>query len=185
MPRPKNTLARVLVPLAVALIGVGAVVAVFKGSGAKPTPTPAPAPGQTPAPEVATQPPAPTPEPIQPATPPDAAPRANVVPEQPPVQGVNLGKLESLVWGDEPETRAFRGIGALTPGGPEKVRIEFSLTGAGIRSLTLADHFVSVLGETNYEIQSERSVPVEGGSPPPGITPFGLLGLEEIGRAHV
>ncbi|MBK9188787.1 MAG: membrane protein insertase YidC [Phycisphaerales bacterium] len=178
MPRPKNTLARVLVPLAVALIGVGAVVAVFKGSGAKPTPTPAPSPGQTPAPEVATQPPAPTPGPIQPATPPDAAPRADVVPEQPPVQGVSLGKLESLVWGDEPETRAFRGIGALTPGGPEKVRIEFSLTGAGIRSLTLADHFVSVLGETNYEIQSERSVPVEGGGPPPGITPFGLLGLE-------
>lgn len=177
MPRPKNILARVLVPLAVALIGVGAVVAVYKGSGARlaPVQPPQPSPGQTSAPEAAAQPANAPASPESLPTPTLGVDNAKV---QTPVPGMDLGKLESHVWGDEPQTRGFRGIGSLVRGGPEKVRIEFSLTGAGIRSLSLADHFVSVLGEANLEIQSERAVPVEGGGPPPGITPFGVLGVE-------
>jgi hypothetical protein len=138
MAQPKNTLARVLIPLVAILIGIGFAVSVFLNSGKQTHPTPvtvgsptgatgasgAAAPSGVPASTGVTG--------STGATGPTGVP-APLAAQPPAGGGISLDGLRALpVEGDG--TKGFASIGSLDENQPLPGKLEFSTLGAGITS---------------------------------------------------
>ncbi len=166
-------LLRVLVPMGIALAGVVLAFAMLRSPAPKPgqtsNPPLSPAPNQiagqagasanpsstTPTAPVeaaasATQTPTPSPTPpaAQPTTTPATSPAAPT--------GLIARTVDSA--------QAFDPIGALDRASGQHFEIRFSKFGAGIESLTLADHFDTVKRDTNVVLQREHAWKPSGGA---------------------
>jgi YidC/Oxa1 family membrane protein insertase len=192
MPQAPNPLTRFLVPLVVIVLGLGAVVAVIVNSGkqapapkpqattaAQATPAPQAAPAAAPASTPASTPAAPAPAqatapaaaPAQPTAQAAAAPAPAPAPALAPSSAADLTGLRAKVFTDDPRAKSFLPLGSIDTAGLP-ARIEFSDVGAGVRLITLAEHFTSVDKTARVDVQSEAS---QG---PQLLTPFAALGLE-------
>lgn len=178
MPAEKNTTLRIIVPVIVALIGIGAAFAMFRGStlsGPKANPGTTPAAqspgtsaapsGQTPATDAvpgtngaanpAANPAAPAaPAPAAPAIAPGAVLHARVVAPQSPLP-----------------------IGSLTPTPNEKVLLTFSDNGAGIASIDLAEHFTTLARTAHVRPQEEARITAANGTLNV-LTPYAALAIQ-------
>jgi YidC/Oxa1 family membrane protein insertase len=197
-----NKLVRLLVPLVLFLLAVVLAVAVVRqkptpASSATPSSPPAaqaippqtptaqpeaqtqaqpvpvaasadnqPAPGQTvsaPAPHAPT-PSAPTPSAPGPTNPPTATPAL--------LQGLRARPVVTA--------QPFSMLGGLEPARGERLQLRFSPFGAGLESITLADHFDTVKRETPSVIQQQHVFPAT--EPKEVATPFALRDLEINGQ---
>lgn len=156
MPKPKNTLLRVIIPLVVAVAAIG-IAATFLRSNKKPLvpgappAAPASAPGSSPSPATQTPPPGPT-------APPTTA-HSSPAPSAPPTGAQSIGgTLHARVWtGVAPPAP----LGKTDPADPrrpdqrsaEPALVEFTLNGAGIKSLTLAHHFDTIKEDVSTVLQ--------------------------------
>jgi len=179
MPQPKNHLLRALVPLVVAVAGVGVAIAVFRVSKPSSAPVAAPSvasaqppadplagqPSQTPAtaqsqptsPITAAPPPVPTTPSLPPPTPAEVAYRARIFPPLVPAD-------------------TLPPIGDLDPKGRFEAQVKFSNTGAGIALIELADHFETIKEDKHVTVQSEHSI--SRGPYADVLSPFAALAIE-------
>lgn len=187
-PRP-NRLFRILVPLAIVLAGIG-IAYLYAVSGSK---KPAPPVAKEVAPPASPATPSAngtnTPEPStaatgagnQPATEPSAdsaVPAAAGVPAI-PTAGQPLGELRARRF----PLALLESIGSLTPsadGGTYHMEIKFSVFGAGLSSLRLANHFEHVDRKEHETIQRFVGLP---GSDRIGTTPMAAGSVEIDGRS--
>lgn len=179
MPKPPNIAARVIVPIAIALVGIGVVVAVIKGNNAQNARSAA---GSTPGAQTTPpQPPGAQPSPApseskpvepKPAEPKPAEPKpAESQPTEP--KPASALSLRAQTFPGDPSASRFDPLGTLDPGKPEKIRVVFSPTGAGVASIQLAEYFDSVKREKHIEPQAEHADALGN-----GVTPFAALALE-------
>lgn len=179
MPQPKNTLARLLIPAAAIVLGLGVTWAFINGSKVKP-----PA-GGTGAAAVGKEAGTPTPE-AGAVTPQAGAGKVDAQPSgsgvQTPAAGgasvpagaASLGSLEGL------KTRVFDSsasvggvvLGSLDKAGDGAQQVTMSVVGAGVGSIKLSKHFLSVKEDFQVEVQAEHFFK------PQVTTPFAALWLE-------
>ena len=154
MPRETSTAARILVPVVALLVMVGVGIAFWKSTFASkpgaPASTPA-APAQPAAPQPGPSQPAPT-QPEAPKSPsPEAPPPATAPGALPAVRyralsmagdglATNLAPMGTLERSKDDRTR---------------MRVEFSSTGAGIRSVQFAEYFESIQRTSHYAALEE------------------------------
>lgn len=79
--------------------------------------------------------------------------------------------LHAQIFKDEPLAVIFAPLGSADTGGTSKALLEFSPIGAGLKKLTLADHFTTVDKKEKVALQTETSGP-EG-----ALTPFAALAV--------
>ncbi len=180
MPDPSDNsgkLVRVLVPLGIALAGVVLAFAMLRSPGPKPGQSPnqppSPSASQTPN-QLAGQAAATNPmdSPTNPAsnTPVEASPAPGSTPASPtssppaPSGAQPAPAPTGLIARTVDGTQAFDPIGALDRASGQHFEIRFSKFGAGIESLTLADHFDSVKRDTHVVIQREHAWKPSGGA---------------------
>lgn len=182
MPAEKNRLVRVAVPLIVALIGLAIVLGVFIGgpkrSGGPSSPPATPGgsaqSGESePSPADAADGNEATGE--RKAASPDGSGDAATAPAQEPAvpalsergdpapattgsAPVGVLRARTVVSEADPVP-----IGDLTPGGDLRLKVEFTRFGAGVRSITMADYFVSIDRTEHYEVQRRMEAPLEDG----------------------
>ncbi len=192
MPQPKNHLLRTLVPILVGVMGIFIAVAVWKNSS-KVSPPPmatptgpsvagaaaaSPAIEPTPGPTQATNPDAPAVTPVVPeggvaVTARAATETATQTPAQPaapaPVVGYRVEPVENPV--------PAQPLGSIDPDGPYAMQVEFSAYGAGVKSLTLAQHFETIKDAVHVKVQEEKTH-ARIGERPLVMTPFGALAIE-------
>lgn len=175
MPAEKNTLLRVVVPAVVVVVGIALVALVYTGA-TRPAPTPTastPAPAAQPA---ATSDPAAQAQatgdqaPAQPAAgataePPPAQTSAAPAPTlSAPVPGT-LGALRAREFTVAPDApAALAPLGSLDPTRGYAAEVTFTLLGAGIESITFANHFTSIDRKEHYPVQRLASIPLQDGS---------------------
>lgn len=160
MPKPKNTLLRVVVPIVLGLAGLGVAWSVMRNTTppVTPTTTPTTTPA-TPAPSAA-----PTPAPV-------AAAKAAAQPDV-ATSPVTIAGLKAKAWPGDALAADFASLGSADPAGASAMKIEFSPAGAGVRSILLARHFTDLQNLAPVEVQ--RSIePAEGAS----LVPLAALGL--------
>ncbi len=157
MPAEKNTLLRIIVPLVVGIAGFAIVMAGYRNSARQAAPaTPQSAPQAQPDDAPAEPPPArPDPPGDDPAP---AAPTVSALPAAPELAPALRAKPQPM-----PES-APAAIGGLVPGGPARAQIEFTLLGAGVESITMADYFESISKQAHYQVQRRATVPGSGGA---------------------
>lgn len=160
MPREKNKLARIAVPLIMIAVAALVVVAIGVNSGRK---SPAPdATAQQTAPDSQTQStdtlaedgPEALPEaPIEPSI---AAAPESVEPEQVELTAdrAELGELRARVV----PAAEFTPIGGIDPDGESAMLLEFAEAGAGVEAITLARYFFDVDQTEHYTIQRKQSI---------------------------
>ncbi|MBY0313346.1 MAG: membrane protein insertase YidC [Phycisphaerales bacterium] len=184
MPSEPNKLVRVIVPMVLALAGIGIAWAVMRSSAPKPastaaqtTPAPTtqapPAPVTTPATTASgtdqTAPPSTT---AAAPTAPQPAPAPTPAATQPP-----LGKLKARLY---PLTN-YAPIGSTTPrdkGGQFEMEVQLSPFGAGIQKLALANHFTTIQKTESDVIQQHRPLP-------PGSSADSRLGLTAMAANNI
>jgi len=169
MPAEKNRLLRVTVPIVVGLIGLAIVIGVFIGGPRRSAPPAAqPAPGAQSAAEAQT-PPAESPSTEAQAEGPDTQSQAPTLSEQsadpalsPTTSSgpVPVGTLRARTVVSEADPTP---IGDLTPSGDLRLKVEFTRFGAGVRSITMADFFVSIDRKEHYEVQRRMEAPLDDG----------------------
>lgn len=147
-------------PVLVAIVGIGVVAAGFINSTRKPAPA-APAVAATPADASSKGPAAKPAEPAAAETDsgsepdmPEAAPQTPTLSAAPNVAA--KPGLHALV--QPVPTADPAAVGDLTPGGPSKARIEFTLLGAGVQTITMADYFETVAKQHHYEVQRAQRI---------------------------
>ncbi len=152
MPEPSRPWLRIVVPLALGLIGVGVFFAVLKNTKSASTPSAATPPSTAPASTPATPPAAPAQEA------PKAAPAAPAA-DSPPPPGLHAQALA-----DEPGA-ALSPIGSTDPASGQNLQIVFSPVGAGVGELNLASHFTRTDKAEHLRLQHElrRSYALAGG----------------------
>lgn len=187
MPSEPNKLVRVIVPVVIAIAGIGIAWAVMRGSAAKPPTTNTPATTQSTAPS-ATPSATPTPQPqssTPAAVPPagDAAKPAEVPPQTPAVTAAPVGKLSARLY---PFT-SYAPVGSTTPkdkGGVYEMELQLSPLGAGVQQLALANHFTTIKRTDPDIIQQFRALPA-GSSVDPrlGLTSMAANNIEIDGQS--
>jgi YidC/Oxa1 family membrane protein insertase len=165
MPKEKNTLLRIVVPVALGIVGLGVAVSIFRTSTPSAVSGPSafsgPTPGQAPTtPAVA------------------ASGGASVAaPSAPPAAGAALvaldWNLQPLVW--TTPVAAAQPMGSATSTDPASMRLEFSEAGAGIKSLTLNREFLSIKEDANVVVQQEVA-PMQGETFT-RMAPFAAMGV--------
>jgi YidC/Oxa1 family membrane protein insertase len=168
MPQAPNKLLRLVVPLIVAVAGIGVVIAVFTNTSRQTVAPPSPAPTGGTGPTVPT-----------PATPPPTAPGATgpaaPQPTQPPTPpSTAVGDLAPRTFDDAPLST----IGSLDPNGQFEAEVRFSRYGAGIQSVSLARHFETIERIIPIVIQREHSYVPRSGAAPEVVTPLAAVGIE-------
>src|SRR5690606_36615145 len=155
MPQEKNTLLRVIVPLAALLIGLGVAWSVWRNT-ARQHPAPPPVGARTPAAPGSdgSASAAPPPE----AAPPSAPDAASTTGEAPaPIEGLRARVVPAdqrapyVGLGEPLEDKANRRTQT-----PFLLRLEFAPIGAGLDSLHLVDHFESIREEEHVRLQAEH-----------------------------
>ncbi len=164
MPAEKNTVARILVPIAVVLVAAVVVIAVGVNSS-RSTPTPATtAPATTPAgdPDLTStvQPAEPAPLESPHAAADDAqtqtptAPSAEPAPARPAPVGLRARVPDAPA--------AFDPIGSLDPADDWMFEIRFAAAGAGVESVTLSQYYTDTTKAQHYAVQRARSFQAPG-----------------------
>lgn len=164
MPAEKNTLLRIVVPLVIGLVGFGIVFAGYRNSARQAAPPPQPA-AQTPPAALPAAPAkvkqtnaeAPSDADAQAQAPPDApvltAPPVGA--ESPPMLRARVQPLPAA---------APASIGGLAPNGLDRAQVSFTLLGAGVEKITMADYFETTSKQSpHYEVQQRMQVPGPGG----------------------
>lgn len=164
MPDAPNKALRWGVIAVAVLAAIGLFTATLRNSSNQNNRTP-PAPEKTPdkTPDQAPEKAAPGPKDASPA--PAAAPAA--APETP----APLGALAAKEVGDGQATPAS--LGGVDPNGKTYQKVDFSLTGAGVRGVTLSRYFTQIDHVDHVELQQERTT-LDGRV----ITTMGLLGVQ-------
>lgn len=186
MPEAPNKLVRTIVPLVLlALAAVLAIAIIRRGPTTPPTPNPA---ATTPAPQSSPADPTPTPPSVAgaieaPTSPPSNSPPATTTnptaqPPSPPAEAASL--LQGLAARPTASPQTFSTLGRLDAASGQHFEVKFSPIGAGIASLTLADHYDTVKRETHTVIQQEHVFPAI--EPSEAATPFALRDLEINGQ---
>lgn len=170
MPKPTNTLLRVVVPIVLGIVGLGVAWSVTRNTTpptAPPSTTPATPPSTT---NAATSTPATGTSPA----PAPGSPSSGAPPVLPPVPTAAVGVtgLRARAWPSDPLGTNFGAIGSSDPAGTDLMKIEFSPAGAGISSIVLARHFTDLQNQVPIEVQ--RSVEPAGGA---SLVPMAALGL--------
>lgn len=82
---------------------------------------------------------------------------ATTAPAQPPAPALTPKRgLRAMPQAVPPAPLAV--MGELTPGGPAKARVEFTLLGAGVQTITMADYFETVAKTQHYEVQQAQRI---------------------------
>lgn len=154
----KNSLARVLVPILLIIVGIGITFAVFLGGKSKPIPpTPSATPGTTPTATAPTPTTSDSTSATTSATPADASPGLSA-PATPFV-----GKLRARAY-DNASSPAP--LGSLDPSTGYRAQIVLSNLGAGIESITSTNDFASLRDKINTErLQKDPQLADKIGSP--------------------
>lgn len=210
MPKPKNHTLRLAVPLILIILGIGLAYAMIRqssqtapehtqsaatasgtetsqsgaganassGAGAPGEPAPAGAqPAETAAqPDRTVEPVASTPQPPIEAPAVDSAQGA---PAAPPHEAVaDASGLRALIF---PEPKHLGKIGGSTQETGYLMMGDVSQTGAGLSTLALSDHYMTIRREANYVIQSEHTSGENW-----GLTPFAALAVKVtlVGQEH-
>ena len=194
-----NAALRVVVPIVVMLIGLGAAAAMFVNSTNKSAPTTTPQGTAIDAPSVGASAATTTAGSATPAAgPATAAVPALTIPPAPSIptasttsvptastsQGSNatpVAPLKGLRAKIFPVQSPLP-LGDIKPGGSAKVLLTFSDAGAGIASLDLADHFETIKRETHIRPQQETRISAPDGSVTV-LAPFAALAIE-VNRAQ-
>jgi YidC/Oxa1 family membrane protein insertase len=157
MPAEKNIALRIIVPVLIVIAAIAIVVAGYRSSARQAAPS-SPTPPATPAPAAEQTPPASRgaestqtrdslTAPTIGAASPDASP--------PPV--LRARPRPKPVTAPAP-------IGALSAGGPDRAQISFTLLGAGVESITMAEYFETITRREHYQVQQRRQVTLTGGA---------------------
>lgn len=150
MPAEKNTVARILVPIAVLLVAAVVVIAVGVNSSRSTPPPAAPAaPATAPAGD---QSPATTEQPAEPA--PLESPAAEPAPALPAPVGLRARVADAPA--------VFDPIGSLDPDGDWMFEIRFAAAGAGVESVTLSQYYTDTTKAEHYAVQRARSLQAPG-----------------------
>lgn len=165
MPAEKKPLLRIIVPLVIGAVGFGIVYAGYRNSARQAKPAQQNAPATQPA----AQPSAATSDQPQPAKPESTpttveetpandsgsvtAPQSDAT--QPPVLRARVQPIPAA-----PPVA----IGGLTEGGPDRAQISFTLLGAGVEKITMADFFETPAKQAHYDVQQRLQVPGPGGA---------------------
>lgn len=185
MPQPPNRALRLLVPIAIGILGGFLVWAVFTNTRPKPAaqtqqtgeaiPSPTAdastvAAGAQPANPAASDQAASMPAP---ATTPTASPTASPPASPAPTQAATPAAAPSAITSLAP--RVFANPASTPTIESDEVSVKLSVVGGGIESITLKKHFTDIRKTTNIVVQSD-STGVNGG---PGLmVPFAAEGLE-------
>lgn len=197
MPKPKNTVARVVVPI----VGVGLMLVVgwafYRNSQPAAVPA-APAAAQAPAtspgtPETAV--PAPTPAVTAPVSPKASTPEhpasspAPTTPAAEPSTPTATTTYRARAFPGDPAASSYAPLGTLTQSkdDPTNMEVEFSSNGAGVKSIRLADYFETLERKENLPIQEEQRIIVSrdaSGKPleETKLTPFAALSVKVNGQ---
>lgn len=151
-------------PVLVGIVGIGVVVAGFVNSTRTPAATPTPAPATQPAVAAvgsgATPSGAAAPDAKAGATEaPAAMPTLSAAPE--PAAGAARRGLRAQVQPIPASGPAP--LGDLTPGGTSEARVEFTLLGAGVQTITMADYFETISKQQHYEVQQAQRITYPSG----------------------
>jgi len=184
MPRRPNTVLRILVPIALFLLGLGVVWAVAVNTGGRTRP------GSTPAPSSqAADSPAGEPEPgAQGAAPESQEAAQPEAPAQGPALEASELRVESFEGDPLASPSGFAPLGALGFETDYAMRVEFSHIGAGVKSIRLARNLDSVRADRAARkqgvIEPEHHVEVQGQvtSGESIIVPLAALAIEIDGR---
>ncbi len=190
MPQEKNTMLRIIVPIAAIGLGVAVAMSFFKTSGKNTTPQTLPTTspttaGQSTQPaQTATQPntqptstdgtanaansPQPTPSNNAPSTTP-ATPATTT-----PFSTIDWPTLRAQVWASTSATSAP--LGSIAQGSTDPMELVFSPKGAGLESLKLSQHFASIKEDVHVQLQAE--VPQQPGDPTTGMVPFSAMWID-------
>lgn len=172
MPKRPNKLARILVPIALFVVGLGIPVAflINTRNAQQPAQTPPPAARGAPAPVTTDAGEQPEPPVVQaeesPAQEPFAQepPEASVQPDE-ELATLTAGGFTPETFEGDPLAKDFTPIGGLGFDQPYELRVEFSPVGAGVQSIRLARELDSVRSDRaarDGEIVPERHVQVQG-----------------------
>ncbi|MBL8746998.1 MAG: membrane protein insertase YidC [Phycisphaerae bacterium] len=160
MPAEKNTLLRIVVPVVIGLLGFGIVYAGYRNSARQAAPPQRPA-VQTPAVASSEQP---KPAEPQATTATNAEKPAIDTPALtvPPADASSPPMLRARV---QPVPAAAPAtIGGLVKDGPDRAQISFTLLGAGVEKITMADFFETTSKQSpHYDVQQRMQVPGPGG----------------------
>lgn len=213
MAQQPNRLLRLIIPLALILVGVGVAMAVYVNSSNAPNRN-AQQEEQTSS-EIVTGEQTPPPQESKPLVP--QANEANETIEQPEPADLASDDESDVVEEQQPagqpeqevaatdagaasigvlrprkhaESQAFDPIGSINADGPKRMKIDFSPIGAGVESLRLASEFDSVESYTKYHVTGEEvgeefhvQLQAQQASGSSYITPFAALWVEVEGNA--
>jgi len=203
MPQPKNTTLRILIPIIA--LGVAALVVVGSFKTSKPSAAPASSAAITsPVPNPQSITPTPQVLPTAQNTPTTPAIASETIPvstssassavsgtptvsasvgadlSQPPA-GPPANPAPTAVLGQlRPRPFPSGGdlvVGDVTRGSDQRSRVTLSLEGAGIRTLELSEHFVTIAEKDHLKVQSEHALATAGGGEIT-LRPFSALGIE-------
>jgi len=164
MPQAPHRWLRAVIPAVVLLGAVGVFIAMLR---------PTPAPKAAPPPPVAASPAPPTP-PAPGAA--EAGPPEPAATQPPAPAALDLGALRARVTPVEPGF-AFRAVGADLGPSPDPIRLDLSLTGGGIKSLTLT-RIKETIEANSPQLVLQREQTSAATSPPTQLTPMAALALE-------
>lgn len=154
------------------LAGIGLFTATLRNSSNQINKPPAPPAGQTPAATPAGQPPAATPGAAAGAGATPGPEKAPAAPEAAaPAPGAKMPALAAQDVGDGKAVPAS--IGGVDAAGKAYQKVDFSLTGAGVRVVTLARYYTQIDQTEHVELQAQRET-LDGRV----ITAMGLLGVQ-------
>ncbi len=176
MPRPANPLRRAVITAVISLVGLIVCAVIFIGQlrsgGSTPgAPTPTQTAPATSAAPTQTVPPATTPAQGTPGETADATPAEPAAPR-------TTEPLPALRARSYPSAAApFASLGSIDAGAGYQALVTFTSYGAGVESITLADHFVDTERTQHYPIQSRTRVAGANGA---GlvVSPLATVGVE-------
>ncbi len=176
MPKQTNPFLRTFIPTLLVLGGVAIAWAIYNQSKAK---TPAPV-----APAAATAP-SPTQPSVQPGT---TTPATNTEPSaqaasQPAAAATSIPlpppgwTLNPLVYVTDTGLTPAP-LGDDTKGGPYRLKVEFSNGGAGVKGVTLADHFTNIREGEHIQVQGQ--LPISEGQQFSSLVPMSALAIDVV-----
>lgn len=190
MPKPPNPFLRTFIPTVLIVGGVAIAWAIFRSSKPAPTPTGTPPAAVTPetaANQTVTPSGTPTGSPAEPPSgsqvPAAGSPQQGAgAPGTPPSSQSVTVQVPPADWTLSP--LVYASDAGMTPaalgddarGGAYKLKVEFSNGGAGIKSVTLADHFTGIRDVEHIQVQGQ--VPVAQGQLFSALVPMSALAVE-------
>lgn len=188
MPQEKNTLLRIVVPIAAVALGIAVAASVFKNTG-KANTNAQPANTATNQTTLSTQPGTPpdaqtSQQVAQSSTPAQTDPAAAQTPTNPstpstatptaPTSTIDWPTLHAQTWASTSATSTP--LGSLDPSTGQPMQIAFSPNGSGIDSLELTNHFTNIKDTKHVTLQA--AVPPQPANPNSGMVPFSAMWVD-------